>query len=97
MRRVKVPNKSLEGTFSPLPASRFTPKTLLNSGVIGSLFTLRFSRQIQDNDLHDKLVPGFLAAWIYDESSYNPNRHRDDNDLKTLHGISTFDHGSRKK
>ena len=64
---------------------------------IGSLFALRFSRQIEENSLHDKFVPVFMGKWIYDEASYNLNKNRDENDLKTVHGISTYDHSSRER
>ncbi|MDH3762519.1 MAG: hypothetical protein OEU50_16170 [Gammaproteobacteria bacterium] len=64
---------------------------------IGAFITLRFSRQTCANELHEKLIPAIFGKWIYDETTYNPNRNRDDNDLKGIHGISSYDHGSRKK
>ena len=65
--------------------------------VIGFLFSLRFSRQVFENELHDKLIPSLFGNWIYDETTYNPNKNRDDNDFKGIHGISTYGHGRRKK
>lgn len=64
--------------------------------VIGFLFALRFSRQVFDNDLHDKVIPSFLRKWIYDVTSYNPNKNRNDS-LNGIHGTTSYNHGSRHK
>ena len=65
--------------------------------IIGFLISLRFSRQIFENTLHDNLVPNFLGKWIYDETSYSPNMNRDDNELKMVNGMSTYDHRSHDR
>ena len=52
--------------------------------VIGFSFTLRFSQQVFECELHYKLVPRFVANWIYDDSFPNPNKNRDENDLKAI-------------
>lgn len=63
--------------------------------IIGFGFTLRFSFQAEESPLHHSLVPAFICKWIYDESIHPANKNRDDNDLKAVNGISTYDHGSR--
>jgi len=62
--------------------------------IFGFSLALRFSYQAEESEFHSMLVPKLVANWLYDESTRPSNKNRDDNDLKTVGGFSTYDHGS---
>lgn len=66
--------------------------------VIGFAFSLRFTQQSFDCELHYKLVPKFIRNWIYDDrlEPANPNRDRNDRPGVRL-GLSEMNREFRNK
>ena len=66
--------------------------------VIGFSFSLRFSQQSFNCELHYKLLPGFLRNWIYDERLEPANSNVDRNYRQAVHfGLSEMSRKFRKK